>query len=71
MASHNLTLLMHRTTFGLLPAMQELLKKHNARAAELRAFTKGAATTQKPNDADIMIVNPVHNFGHSRNAQHS
>ncbi len=51
-----------------MSGLQDLLKKHNARALELRAFTKQPSTDDRTNAADVMMVNPVHQMTQSEQA---
>lgn len=46
----------------------DLLKKHNARALELRAFTKQPCTDDRTIAADVIMVNPVHQMTQSKQA---
>jgi hypothetical protein len=51
-----------------MSGLQDLLKKHNARALELRAFTKQPSTDDRTNAADVMMLNPVHQMTQSKQA---
>ena len=46
-------------------ATQDLLKKHNARALELRAFTKQPSTAYSTDASEVMMLNPVHQLAQS------
>jgi len=51
-----------------MPGLQDLLKKHNARALELRAFTKQPSTDDRTSAGDVMMLNPVHQMTQSKQA---
>ncbi len=52
----------------VIPGLQDLLKKHNARALELRAFTKKPSTDDRTSAGDVMMLNPVHQMTQSKQA---
>ena len=51
-------------------ATQDLLKKHNARALELRAFTKQPSTAYSTDASEVMMLNPVHQLAQSSKSLH-
>lgn len=48
--------------------VQDLLKKHNARALELRAFTKQPSSADSLDASDVMMLNPVHQMQQAKQA---
>lgn len=60
--------ILHTTAFQAWLSMQDLLKKHNARALELRAFTKQPCKSDMADATEVMMLNPVHQMTQSKQA---
>lgn len=68
--SHLMTQLciLHTIAFQAWLSVQDLLKKHNARALELRAFTKQPCKNGMADATEVMMLNPVHQMTQPKQA---